>query len=177
MWNEYLLDYWSLLVLKYTAALINGFGPSLSWCKLPRLNAAEQIYIIWRHGPWRVGAAAFWERGISVPLIAFTAHLTLQIHPGLLWSGHFGEEGRAPLLFVMVCILFCVWLCSADGNQWSKGDFWGPCTSQSPGGTGCSSPPSQPHCQSYSVCKCSYFYGHFMTLLCGTYNFNGWKSN
>lgn len=37
MWNECLLDYWSVLVLKYTAALLNAFGPSLSWCCFAQL--------------------------------------------------------------------------------------------------------------------------------------------
>lgn len=148
MWNEYLLDYWSLLVLKYTAALINAFGPSLSWCKLPRLNAAEQIYIIWRHSPWQVGAAAFQERGSRCATLG--AHPTLQSPPGC-WD--FGERGQiplTPLLFVEVCILFSVLFCWAHVKQWSKGDFGGPAHPTAPMPQGGRAPwaapvPAAPH--------------------------------
>lgn len=116
MWNEYLLDYWSLLVLKYTAALINAFGPSLSWCKLPRLNAAEQIYIIWRHAPWRAGAAAFQERGSSC------ACASISISPALSLAccaqAVLGEKGRQPCFlrwFASCSVLLClpVWSSAA----------------------------------------------------------------
>lgn len=106
MWNEYLLDYWSLLVLKYTAALINAFGPSLSWCKLPRLNAAEQIYIIWRHTPQHVGAAAFQEGGsqCATDSTYSTSHPAIHPCPAIL-----GKKGKHPwfLGWFVSCSLCC----------------------------------------------------------------------
>lgn len=118
---------------------------------------------------------------VRVPVPAFPSHLP-SAWPAVLrqfWGRRAGSLAFCAGSHRALCVAV-----PARVKQCSRGGFWGPCTPHSPRATGwegslgcpcacCSSPLSQ----SYSVCKCSRFYGHFMTLLCGTYNFNGWKSN
>lgn len=134
--------------------------------------------------PWHAGAAAF-QRGGSQCHWWHFQHIPPTIDPWPAGIRHFWGRRASTLAFwggfYAVLSVALLGSCEAVEQGWLLGGLHTP----QPSCCGlpvlplclCSSPLSQPHCQSYSVCKCSYFYGRFMTLLCGTYNFNGWKSN
>lgn len=117
---------------------------------------------------------------VRVPLPAIPSHLP-SAWPAVIRQ-FWGRSKQPCCLWWFVSCSLCWFACSCEAVQ--QGWLLGALHTPQPRATGwegslccpcacCSSPLSQ----SYSVCKCSHFYGHFMTLLCGTYNFNGWKSN
>lgn len=189
MWNEYLLSYWSVLVLKYTAALINAFGPSLSWCKLPRLNEAKQIYIIWRHSPWHVVAAFFFRMGQLMCCLQCLRHInTAHASPQLDCRDHPvipGAEGRDPF-FLWRYVSWFVW-CFAQvlWNSRVRVSLGSLHTQQH----SCHQSgilPVLPWCLLPLTCEPTPFPKlfsvqvlslRFLTLMFGTYSWNGWKSN